>query len=46
MTWIAIFIPVMLNNAGAMVGFYTDSGGNTDGFVANDRPLGIPGSTY
>jgi hypothetical protein len=34
-----------LNNAGAIVGFYTDSAGNTDGFVANDRPVGIPSST-
>jgi hypothetical protein len=34
-----------LNNAGAMVGFYTDPAGNTDGFVANDRPVGIPSST-
>ena len=31
-----------LNNIGALVGFYTDSRGNTDGFVANVRAVGIP----
>jgi hypothetical protein len=31
-----------VNNLGQVVGFYTDSKGNTDGFVAYDRPVGVP----
>ncbi len=31
-----------LNNAGTIVGFYTDSAGNTDGFVADLHVVGIP----
>jgi hypothetical protein len=31
-----------LNNTGALVGFYTDAKGNTDGFVAFERVVGIP----
>jgi hypothetical protein len=31
-----------LNNQGQIVGFYTDSKGNTDGFSAYDHPVGIP----
>jgi hypothetical protein len=31
-----------LNNTGAIVGFYTDAKGNTDGFVAEVHVAGIP----
>jgi hypothetical protein len=31
-----------LNNLGTVVGFYTGSKGNTDGFVATPHVVGIP----
>ena len=31
-----------LNNVGAIVGFYADAKGNTDGFVGYDKPVGVP----